>query len=249
MHSEETNSSVAVEDATGRGAPDLIVSEVCRTYGTGEAAVEVLKGASFTARRGESLAILGPSGSGKSTLLNALGLLDRPDSGSIVLDGIELTDVSERDAAAFRRDRIGFVFQDHHLLPQCTALENVLIPLLADASSVDDVSPGVRLLERVGLADKINAFPDELSGGQRQRVAIARALVRNPAVLLCDEPTGNLDRTAGLQVVELFLELVREQNMLLIMVTHNEEAAGMLERRLRLRDGRLYEEGDQGSSA
>lgn len=245
MHPRKTNKSASAkkEDAhDSAAAPDLIVTDVYRTYGAGEAAVEVLKGVSFTAHRGESLAVLGPSGSGKSTLLNLVGLLDRPDAGSIVLDGVELTTVPERDAAAFRRDRIGFVFQDHHLLPQCTALENVLTPLLADASSVGDPTPAVQLLERVGLADKMNAFPDQLSGGQRQRVAIARALVRNPAVLLCDEPTGNLDRTAGLQVVELFLELVREQNMLLIMVTHNKEAAGLLERRLRLRDGRLHED-------
>src|SRR5207253_4264054 len=172
---------------------------------------------------GENAAILGPSGSGKSTLLSILGTLEPPTSGSVFLAGKNPFALDEAELAAFRRESIGFVFQDHHLLPQCTVLENVLVPFLADGSATqDDVQRAADLLGRVGLAERLTHRPAELSGGERQRVAIARALVRGPTLLLADEPTGNLDRTTARSIAELLLELQTEQNTILVVVTHSE---------------------------
>ena len=217
----------------------LVVRGLCKAYETPAGPSPVLRDVDLTVRKGESAAIVGPSGSGKSTLLNILGSLDRPDSGSVTLDGVDVTGLQGDRLAAYRRSSVGFVFQDHHLLPQCTALENVLLPVLAGTPKVVDVSRGTDLLGAVGLADRAGSFPDELSGGERQRVAVARALVNQPALLLGDEPTGNLDRENGERIVELFLQLAVTQAATLVMVTHNLALAERLGSVHHLADGRL----------
>jgi lipoprotein-releasing system ATP-binding protein len=195
---------------------------------------------SLSLRRGENVAILGPSGSGKSTLLSILGTLEPPTSGSVHLTGKNPFSLNEAELAAFRRDNIGFVFQEHHLLPQCTVLENVLVPLLADRSASEaDQRRASDLLGRVGLAERLTHRPAELSGGERQRVAIARALVREPLLLLADEPTGNLDRTTASSIANLLLELQTERNAILVVVTHSEAMAAALQRRMEIDSGRL----------
>lgn len=221
-------------------AAELVVENIVKEYPTPAEPLRVLAGVSFSLRRGENLAILGPSGSGKSTLLSILGTLEPPTSGSVRLVGEDPFTLDEAELAAFRRENVGFVFQEHHLLPQCTVLENVLVPFLADgAATEDDVRRATDLLGRVGLAERLTHRPAELSGGERQRVAIARALVRGPTLLLADEPTGNLDRTTGRSIAKLLLELQAEQNTLLVVVTHSEALAASLERRMELDSGRL----------
>jgi lipoprotein-releasing system ATP-binding protein len=200
----------------------------------------VLKDVSFDLDAGETLSIIGPSGAGKSTLLNIVGSLDRPTGGSVTLGETEVTALEGTALADFRSRRVGFVFQDHHLLPQCSAIENVLLPTLAAPPSSRQGSSRAReLLERVGLKDRQHSFPAQLSGGERQRVAIARALVNEPPLLLCDEPTGNLDPQTSAEVGALFLELVRERRVMLIVVTHNLKFARLFGRGLELRAGTL----------
>jgi lipoprotein-releasing system ATP-binding protein len=215
--------------------------DVVKRYGVGEAATTVLDGVSLTVRHGESVAVVGPSGSGKSTLLNILGTLDRADSGSVRLNTVAVQDLNEQKLSVVRARDVGFVFQLHHLLPQCTVFENVLIPALA-------LTPGERgaarqraehLLERVGLTGKLRSRPGELSGGERQRVAVVRALVNGPGILLADEPTGALDEAAAGALVELLTELTREERLALVMVTHAQALAARLQRVLRLTHGRL----------
>ncbi len=190
----------------------------------------------------DNLAVLGPSGSGKSTLLHIIGTLDRPSSGEVRLDGENPFALDEPKLADFRNRRIGFVFQDHHLLPQCSVLENTLLPTIAEgATQSADVDRARMLLERVGLANRLDHRPAELSGGERQRVAVARALVRKPALLLADEPTGNLDRATATSVANLLLELQREESTLMIVVTHSQELAGLFQRRVEFDDGRLLD--------
>jgi len=202
----------------------------------------VLKDVSFDLGAGETLSIIGPSGSGKSTLLNIVGSLDKPAGGSVALGETEVTALEGTALADFRSRRVGFVFQDHHLLPQCSAIENVLLPTLALPPSSRNGSNRAReLLERVGLKDRLHSFPAELSGGERQRVAIARALVNGPPLLLCDEPTGNLDPETSAEVGALFLGLARERGTMLIVVTHNLEFARLFGRCLELRAGVLRE--------
>ena len=206
--------------------------------------VEVLRGVSFELRAGDSLAILGPSGSGKSTLLHLIGTLDRPTKGRIEIDGEVPHDLAERELAAFRNRRVGFVFQDHHLLPQYTVLENVLVPAMAPSSNADSeevVNRAQELIDRVGLADRLHHRPAELSGGESQRVAVARALIHRPTLLLCDEPTGNLDRETARNVASLLLDLHRQENSILLAVTHSLELASLLDRRFELREGRCVE--------
>ncbi|MEK7728979.1 MAG: ABC transporter ATP-binding protein, partial [candidate division KSB1 bacterium] len=187
---------------------------------------------------GQSLAIIGPSGSGKSTLLHLLGTLDQPSSGAITLGDRNPFALSEPALAKFRNQTIGFVFQEHHLLPQYAVLENVLLPTLAFGKSADKQQEYARaLLQRVGLAHRLEHFPAELSGGEKQRVAIARALINRPRLLLCDEPTGNLDRNTGHAVADLLFELHREQSNILLIVTHSAELAARCERRFELREG------------
>ena len=218
---------------------DLIVSHVTKRYETPEGAATILDGVSLTARAGETAAIVGPSGAGKSTLLNIIGSLDAPTAGTVHLGKIDVTALRGVELARFRATRVGFVFQDHHLLPQLTALENVLLPTVAAGTRSGAADRAREAMLRVGVAHRAGAFPAQMSGGERQRVALARALVNSPQMLLCDEPTGNLDRESGAAAVALLVELAQQQNVIVLMVTHNVEHATRLGRRLELRDGRL----------
>lgn len=199
----------------------------------------VFSGIGLDIEGGERVAIVGESGCGKSTLLNLIGTLDRPDTGSIEFDGLDLLTLDERETASFRNRKIGFVFQLHHLLPQCSVLENVLVPTLVNKECGDATARALRLLERVGLSDRLSYRPGKLSGGERQRVAVVRALMNEPQLLLADEPTGSLDRAGADELVQLLIELNREEDLTLIMVTHSMRLAGKLDRTLELRNGRL----------
>jgi lipoprotein-releasing system ATP-binding protein len=219
----------------------LQVDHLCKDYPTRSGPLPVLRDVSLEVQRGEALAVMGPSGSGKSTLLHLLGTLDRPTSGTVQLEGTDPFTLPERLLADFRNQRIGFVFQDHHLLPQCSVLENVLIPTLVGRDDPAQVQARAgHLLERVGLSGRLDHRPAELSGGERQRVAVARALIHRPVLLLADEPTGNLDRRSARVVGQLLLELHREENTILIVVTHSQELADTFPRVLIMDDGRLY---------
>jgi lipoprotein-releasing system ATP-binding protein len=218
----------------------LQVSHLCKDYPTRSGPLAVLRDLSLELERGDALAVMGPSGSGKSTLLHILGTLDRPTSGSVRLEGKDPFTLAERDLADFRNRHIGFVFQDHHLLPQCTVLENVLIPTLVAGDGQASFENWAReLLGRVGLSDRLDHRPAELSGGERQRVAVARALVQHPVLLLADEPTGNLDRRSAQAVGELLLELHRQERTILVVVTHSAELARLFQRRVEMVDGGL----------
>jgi len=227
-----------MSDTDTTNAAHLRADGLVKTYDSGADTIHVLSGVAISLDRGDSVAIVGPSGSGKSTILNILGSLDRPDAGTVHLGETDVTALDDTGLAGYRRDRVGFVFQEPHLLPQCTILENVLIPTLTRRDP-DAPKRALCVLERVGLADRARAFPDQLSGGQRQRVAIARALINKPELLLCDEPTGNLDRDTGTQVVDLFLELHREANSILVVVTHDVTMAARMQRVLTLENGVL----------
>ncbi len=219
----------------------LSLHQIHKHFGTSPRLVEVLRDISFEIASGQSLAIVGPSGSGKSTLLHLIGTLDQPSSGRIEIGGQDPLAFTEPELARFRNAQIGFVFQDHHLLPQYSVLENVLVPTLAQRSRSAAAGDRARdLLQRVGLAHRLDHFPAELSGGERQRVALARALVNQPGILLCDEPTGNLDRTTAQAVANLLFELHREQQNILIIVTHSMELAGRCARRCELREGKCF---------
>jgi len=219
---------------------DLVVDQIVKEFPTPGEPLRVLGGVSLELNRGENLAIVGPSGSGKSTLLSILGTLEPPTSGRVRLLGQDPFALDEVSLANFRSRQIGFVFQEHYLLPQCTVLENVLVPFLADGVATDiDAQHARQLLDHVGLAERLDHRPAELSGGERQRVAIARALVREPTLLLADEPTGNLDRTTAQAISQLLLEMQAEANTILIVVTHSAQLAAALGRRLELDAGRL----------
>ena len=227
----------------------LKVTDLSKEYPTPRGALRVLSGVSFDMAPGDAAAIMGPSGSGKSSLLYILGGLEPPSSGTITLDGRNPFQLKPAELAAFRNKEIGFVFQDHCLLPQCTVLENVLIPTLvapssrrssgAKADGADDAPRARQLIEQVGLADRIDHRPAELSGGERQRVAIARALVRGPRLLLCDEPTGNLDRAAAENVASVLLDLHALKKTILVVVTHSASLAEKLPVRFALLDSEL----------
>ena len=220
----------------------LVVEQLAKSYPSPNGALPILKGVDLTMSRGDAMAITGPSGSGKSTLLYILGALDAPDSGTVTLDGNQPLRLSEAEQAQFRNTQIGFIFQDHHLLPQCSVLENVLIPMLAGRGADAAAETRAReLLQRVGLAERISHRPAQLSGGERQRVAVCRALINRPILLLADEPTGNLDQDTAENIGSLLLDLNREQNTLLVCVTHNQELAGRFPRRCHLQDGLLKE--------
>jgi lipoprotein-releasing system ATP-binding protein len=201
--------------------------------------VEVLRGVSLHVAAGESLAVTGPSGSGKTTLLQLIGAMDRPDSGEVRVNGRELGGLEEAARAQFRNREVGFIFQAHHLLPQLTALENVLVPAWGSAAREERHGRAAHLLARVGLGERLSHFPGQLSGGERQRVAVARALVMSPCLVLADEPTGALDQTAARALVDLLLELNGEEQTTLIMVTHAEACAQRMGRRVTLANGRL----------
>ncbi|HIE30601.1 TPA: ABC transporter ATP-binding protein [Candidatus Poribacteria bacterium] len=206
----------------------------------------VLRDVTLQVTAGESVAIVGPSGSGKSTLLNIIGTLDSPTSGRVLLEGEDFSKFNDKELATIRNREIGFVFQLHHLLPQCTVLENVLVPTLVNAnrfSKKETETRARRLLERVGLEWRLSHRPGQLSGGERQRVAVVRALINNPKLLLADEPTGSLDRAAADNLAQILVELNREEGVTIILVTHSLNLAERMERVLELRDGILVPQG------
>jgi lipoprotein-releasing system ATP-binding protein len=221
----------------------LTVLDVAKSYPTPRGELSILSGVSLSLGRGDAVAIMGPSGSGKSTLLYILGALEPPSSGRVTLDGQDPYALGEREQAAFRNQHIGFVFQDHSLLPQCTVLENVLSPtLVARGNASDgqaDASRARDLLARVGLGDRLDHRPAELSGGEKQRAALARALVRSPSLLLCDEPTGNLDRSTADSVAALLLDLHAAAQTILVVVTHSHALAQRFPVRYEMNAGRL----------
>ncbi len=208
--------------------------------GAGEK-ISILRNIELRVSKGAALAVVGPSGSGKSTLLNIIGTLDRPSSGRVLLDGRDLAQLDERDLAKVRNREIGFIFQAHHLLPQCTVLENVLVPTLVDRGTPTDEARARRLLERVGLGGRLDHRPGQISGGERQRVAVVRALINGPKLLLADEPTGALDRVSSQNLGELLLQLNAEEGVTLIVVTHALDLAKRMNRTYELRDGKLVE--------
>jgi lipoprotein-releasing system ATP-binding protein len=219
---------------------DLVVKNVSKSFPTRCEPLVVLREASLTLGAGQNAAILGPSGSGKSTLLFIIGTLDTPSSGSVRLSGTDPFSLAETQLADFRNRHIGFVFQDHYLLPQLTVLENVLIPALAGgAPSAATIDRAEQLLARVGLGERLEHRPAELSGGERQRVGVARALLLKPALVLADEPTGNLDRKSAMAIGDLLIEVPREEQTMLLVVTHSRELAQRFDRRLEIDDGIL----------
>lgn len=220
--------------------PHLQVSGLSKVYETAAGPLPILTDIELSMEKGEDLAVIGPSGSGKSTLLHILGALDSPTAGDVMLNDVNPFQLSPRELAGFRNQQIGFIFQEHHLLPQLTARENVLLPVLAQGSvSQSAQQTALELLERVGLQDRVNHLPSELSGGERQRVAVARALVCRPQFLLADEPTGSLDETNAASIGRLLLEVQGHVKATLICVTHSHVLAGMFGRTLRLNGGRL----------
>jgi lipoprotein-releasing system ATP-binding protein len=216
----------------------LEVRKISKGYPMPGEQLQVLSGIDFCLSAGDSASIVGPSGSGKSSLLYILGALEPPTAGTVLLGGRNPYEMDERTLAAFRNEKIGFVFQDHHLLPQCTVIENVLIPTLVSRPG-DWQIRALELLGQVGLKNRIHHRPHELSGGEKQRVALARALVLKPELVLCDEPTGNLDRESTERVSSLLLELHGQQKNILIVVTHNPDVAAKFGRKYRLNEGRL----------
>ncbi|MDE0314004.1 MAG: ABC transporter ATP-binding protein [Candidatus Poribacteria bacterium] len=214
-------------------AHQLKISNLSKDFGK----IQVLQDVSFSFNAGTSVAITGPSGSGKSTLLHIIGTLEEPSNGEVEINGTDPFKLSEPELARYRNAVVGFVFQDHYLLPQYSVLENVLIPTLAFKQQSDATQLAQELLKRVGLTDRMSHRPAELSGGERQRVAIARALINKPSILLCDEPTGNLDTTTAGTIADLLFELHRAERNILIVVTHNLELAGRFENQLKLADG------------
>ncbi|HLO26846.1 MAG TPA: ABC transporter ATP-binding protein [Geobacteraceae bacterium] len=222
--------------------PLVELTGIAKSYREGERERVVFRDASLTVARGEWVFLLGRSGSGKSTLLNLISGIDLPDSGTVLVDGIPLNRLSERDRTLFRRERIGFVFQFYNLIPTLTVEENILLPLeLAGALTTASRVSARDLLEQVGLADRGGSYPDRLSGGEQQRVAVARALVHRPSLVLADEPTGNLDAETGRQVLDLFERLVRQTGTTMVLVTHSGEVTQLADRIMVTRDGRLVE--------
>jgi lipoprotein-releasing system ATP-binding protein len=218
----------------------LTAKDIAKSYPTRGEPLVVLREVSLGLEAGQNAAIVGPSGSGKSTLLHILGTLDAPTSGHVQLLGTDPFTLKEPELAAFRNRHIGFVFQEHYLLPQLTVLENVLIPALANAQpSAETQKRAKDLLQRVGLSERLSHRPAELSGGERQRVAVARALLNKPALILADEPTGSLDRANALAIGKLLLELHAAEKAMLIVVTHSSEIAALFERRFEINEGRL----------
>jgi lipoprotein-releasing system ATP-binding protein len=221
----------------------LKADNISKSYTTPRGDLPILSGVNLTLERGQAAAIMGPSGSGKSTLLYILGALDPPSAGTFTLDGTNPYGMNEADQAAFRNGQVGFVFQDHSLLPQCSVLENVLAPTLvapaADKNASQDEARARQILEQVGLGARLDHRPGELSGGEKQRAAIARALIRNPMLLLCDEPTGNLDASIADSVADLLLDLHARHNTILVVVTHSATLAERFPTRYRMANHKL----------
>lgn len=230
-------------DAHGENRPrGLRVSDLHKEYPTPAEPLVVLRGVTLAMEPGDAVAVVGPSGSGKSTLLNILGTLDRPTRGTYLLAGVDPFSLVVNDLARFRSERVGFIFQDHHLLPQCTATENVLIARLAAGKvAKEHIDRAAELLRLVGLEGRATHLPAELSGGERQRVAIARALMNQPSLLLCDEPTGNLDPKTSQAVGALLRSVTRQAGAMLVVVTHSVALAETMPRRVRMEEGRLVE--------
>ncbi len=218
------------------------IADMTKVYGKDEIAVHALRGIDAMVNKGEFVAVMGPSGSGKSTLMNILGCLDRPSSGTYMLDGEDVSRLSKDRLAGVRNSKIGFIFQSYNLLPRLTAVKNVMLPMLynghAHLSDKERYERAVGLLESVGLGDRVHHRPNELSGGQQQRVAVARALINNPSIILADEPTGNLDTRSGEEIIEL-LHKLHQQGATIVMVTHSLDIAGHAGRVIYLVDGRI----------
>jgi lipoprotein-releasing system ATP-binding protein len=221
----------------------LELSEISKEYATPRGPLAVLSGVSLSMKRGEAAAIMGPSGVGKSTLLYIAGGLERPTGGRVTLDGSDPHRLGEKELAEFRNRKIGFLFQDHCLLPQCSVLENVLVPSLVASDRAAYPKRARELLEQVGLGGRLEHRPSELSGGEKQRAALARALIHQPVLLLCDEPTGNLDEASANMVADLLLELHQRQETILIVVTHSRDLAARFPKRYELRHANLHAAG------
>ena len=217
----------------------LEVDNLSKSYPSPQGILPVLSDVSLTIRSGDAVSVMGPSGSGKSTLLYILGALEPPTQGTVQLDGVNPFQLRELESSRFRNQKIGFIFQDHCLLPQCNVLENVLIPTLVSPGRIDYRQRANELLEKVGLSDRLEHLPAELSGGEKQRVALARALICKPSLLLCDEPTGNLDRLSADSVTTLLLDIHRRESDILIFVTHNPDLAARFPLRFTMHDRQL----------
>ena len=219
----------------------LKVENLSKEYATPNGPLRILSNISFDLKPGAAVSIMGPSGSGKSTLLYILGALEPPSSGRVSLDGLDPFSLRPKELAAFRNRQLGFIFQDHCLLPQCSVIENVLTPTLVAERNGDVTTRAREVLKRVGLGERVDHRPAQLSGGEKQRTALARALIMKPRLLLCDEPTGNLDQKSAGVVADLLLEVLRDSDTSLIVVTHSPELASRCPRMLELREGRLQE--------
>ena len=219
----------------------LVVKDLCRDYRYTGGVLHVLKGVSFTVSAGESEVIRGPSGAGKSTLLNIIGSLDSPTSGTVFCGDTDVAGLEGKHLAEYRNRQVGFIFQDHHLLPQCTALENVLLPTIPSRNAADMKERAEHLLIQMGMKERIAFYPARLSGGERQRIAVARALINSPMILLCDEPTGNLDTESSRNVMSLIEGIGEERDVIIITVTHNRELSCSGARRFELNNGILEE--------
>jgi len=243
MNDNQTKSNIqSVSPAEGEQQESIVITKkLTKTYGKGATKVDALKAVNFVVRKGEFVAVQGPSGSGKTTFLNMLGALDRPTRGIVIIDGVETTKVAEHELYKIRREKLGFIFQTYYLVPTLTALQNVLVPVMPLNISKTHYERAVRLLELVGLKDRMHHKPSELSGGEQQRVAIARALVLDPSLILADEPTGNLDTKTGADIMDLMQRLNKEHGKTLVVVTHDRRTAdSRADRVVYLFDGRLY---------